>query len=133
VLPSQAEAARQAERRGHDQLQDQDLTDGPTLARRRIREENLHSLPLHHQVLYAIIRKRGETSATDLHDTYDRVAAEVYQDRPQTPISKRARRTKLSKLEDYDLLVVDGEKRHRSYRVTDRDVGPPLAIHIPAL
>lgn len=100
------------------------------MARRRIREANLHSLPIHHQVLYGLVRVEGPLAGSVLHKRYEAVADSVYEGRPETPISPRSRRTKLSKLVDYDLLEVEGENRHQTFSVCDEDVGPPVAISL---
>jgi hypothetical protein len=55
--------------------------------------------------------KEATTPSTDgetLHDQYDQIAEDVYEGRPQTPISRRARRYKLEKIEEYDLVEHDG-------------------------
>ena len=127
------EAARAADQRGHDQITDQDIADAPDLAQFRIRTQTLHSLPLHHQILYALVQEHGELSGDELHDHYDRVAEDIYDGRPLTPVSRRDRRRKLEKLEAYDLVESnDRDDRGRVYRVCDEEIGPPVAIRIPA-
>lgn len=122
-------AAKQATDRGHEQITEQDLDDGPELARFNIRQSNLNSLPLHHQVLYEIVRDAGRgIEPAALHERYDAVAEGVYDGRPQTPISERARRRKLQKLVDYDLVEREGENRHREYRVCDERVSTAIGI-----
>ena len=44
----------------------------------------------------------GEVRTAAINDRYDAIAAVVYDDRDQTPISERKRRTKLTKLVEYD-------------------------------
>lgn len=66
-----------------------------------------------------------------MHERYDAVAERVYRDVPQMPIGRRARRKKLTKLEDYDLIAIEGETSDRRYRVRDVAVEPP--IEVPAV
>jgi len=117
-------AARQAHEREHDRVQEADLKDGPKLARQAIREANLQSLPYHHQVLYELVRECGPITAEALHERYDEVAGGVYDGCPQTPVTRRRRRTMLAKLVDYGLVDVDGENRGRMYRVCDGNIKP---------
>ena len=49
------------------------------LAQRHIREQRLASLPLHHQIIYEIIRDAGEIKAQAFHDRYDTMSDDVYQ------------------------------------------------------
>jgi Cdc6-like AAA superfamily ATPase len=90
--------------RGHDRIRSADIQDGHELARKRIRQANLRSLPFHHHVLYELIRQHGQLASSELNRQYDTVAPDVYLDRDQVPISKRSRRNKLDKLRDYDLV-----------------------------
>jgi len=121
-------AVELAEERRHAQITTKDLEDCYARAQRRIRELNLASLPLHHQVLYGIVRDAEEIFAGDLHERYDAIASEAYRGTDCTPISKRSRRNKLQKLEEYDLVECVGDTRSRSYRVCDDAVEPALAV-----
>lgn len=95
-----------------------------------IREANLQSLTLHHHVLYEIVRDAGAIEPDELHDRYDDVATAVYADREQTPIGRRSRRNKLRKLATYELVVVDGANRHRTYRAADNTVESPIQYDV---
>ena len=121
-------AAELAEESGHAQITAEDLADCYERAQCRIREANLASLPFHHQVIYAIVQDAGEISASDLHDRYDAIASEAYRGTDCTPISKRSRRNKLQKLEEYDLVECDGGTRARTYRVCDDGVVNSVGI-----
>lgn len=99
-------------------------------ARQHIRELNLETLPFHHQLLYELIRVADGLEAGELHDRYDAVADQAYLGRGLTPISKRARRTKLSKLVEYDLVEVDGKNRHRRYHVYDAQIKSQTSVGI---
>ena len=87
-----------------------------------IRQSNLESLPLHHQLLYELIRGSGSVTPQELHQRYEAVSEAVYEDRDRVPIGKRARRNKLRKLDEYGLIEIVGENRHRKYRVADERV-----------
>jgi|GEM_PF-872530 len=114
------QAALLAEERDHSEIGNDDVDDSYERAQRYILRKNLDSLPFHHQLLYELIRVGGGLKAGELHDRYESVADDVYRGRGQTPISERSRRLKLSKLEEYELVEVEGENRHRVY--TPRDI-----------
>lgn len=124
-------AAEVATERGHDRVEDDDVDDAFDRARRWIREGNLDSLPFHHHVLYELVRRGGRLSPGELHDRYDRVADDVYRGHDLTPVSERGRRTKLTKLRDYDLIDWEGENRHRRYWARDETVESPIDIELP--
>jgi hypothetical protein len=94
--------------------------------------DTLDSLPLHHHVIYEIVRRHGPQTPSDLHETYERLSDSLYRRTEQTPVSERARRNKLSKLEAYDLIEVLGENRHREYKVCDSAISSKLDIEAPA-
>ena len=121
-------AAELASERGHDVIRDADVEDAYGRARHKIRLSNVESLPYHHQVLYALIRDAGTCTGAELHERYDTVVEDVYRDVPQMPIGRRARRKKLPKLEDYDLIAIEGETSDRRYRVLDAAVEPPIEV-----
>ncbi|MDJ1433556.1 AAA family ATPase [Halostagnicola sp. A-GB9-2] len=127
-IQSLRSAAVLAHERGHRRIRDRDVNDAYEHARHRIRELNLSSLPFHHQVLYAIVHEAGELSGRELHDSYDVVSEEFYAGSPLQPLGKRARRGKLSKLEEYDLIDYDGPTRDRLYWVLDEDVEPEVEL-----
>jgi hypothetical protein len=73
----------------------------------------------HHHVLYEIVREAVEIAPGELHDRYDAVAEDVYDEGvDQQPIGERARRNKLRKLEAYD-LIDRAEDRHGTHSVLD--------------
>jgi len=80
----------------------------------RILRENLGSSTFHQQLLYELIRVGGVLEAGELHNRYEAVADDVYYGRGLTPILERLRRLKLSKLEVYELIEVEGENRDRN-------------------
>jgi len=131
-IQSLLEAARIADERDHEQIRDADVDDSFERAQFRILVGSLNTLPFHHQVLYEIVRQGRELGPSELHDRYEAVADDVYHGRGRTPICERERRTKLRKLEDYELIAIEGENRHKTYRVCDERVGPPVGVSIPA-
>lgn len=125
-------AAELAEERGHMTIENADVQDSFDRAQRELREQALYSLPLHHHVIYDIVRRHGPQTPSDLHETYERLSDSLYRRTEQTPVSERARRNKLSKLEAYDLIEVLGENRHREYKVCDSAISSKLDIEAPA-
>ncbi|GGM53196.1 Cdc6/Cdc18 family protein [Haloarcula argentinensis] len=124
-------AAELATERSHSTIEDIDVQDSFDRARRQLREQALESLPFHHHVLYEIIRRKGRIRTAAVNDRYDAIAAVAYDGRDQTPISKRERRTKLTKLVAYDLLGCEGEGPGREYWPCDASVSSPLDLTVP--
>lgn len=124
-------AAELAAERGHATIEDADVADAHERARQRIRTANLASLPVHHQVLYALLREAGPITPAELYDAYDAVADAIYADRDRPPISRRDRRRKLDKLAAYDLVAADGDGRDRELRVCDRAIEPAIDLAHP--
>jgi hypothetical protein len=78
-------------------------------------------------VLYALVHAHGPVTGQELHRRYEAVADRVYRDRSLVPIGKRARRNKLRKLLEYDLVEAIGPDSHREYNPTDASIDPPIA------
>lgn len=123
-------AAEYAEERGRSKIADTDVEDGFERAKKRIRKANLHSLPFHHHLLYAIVHQGGEIGSGELHDRYEAVAEKFYYGRDLMSISRRERRTKLKKLKRYELIDWGGDNRHRRYWVRDETIAPPIDISL---
>jgi cell division control protein 6 len=123
-------AAELASKRGHESIEEQDVEDAPERARSRIRANNLESLTTHHHVIYELVRDATDHTLTgrDLHARYDRLADQLYYGRTLDPITRRSRRTKLSKLVDYDLLDRDGPNSHPEYSVVEPSLESDLDI-----
>ena len=130
-IQSLRSAAILAHERGHRRIRDRDVDDAYEHARHRMRKLSLSSLPFHHQVLYAIVHEAEELPASELHDRYDAVSEELYAGSPTQPLGERARRGKLSKLAEYDLIDYDGPTRDRLYWVLDEDVEPRVELPEP--
>lgn len=121
-------SAEVADEREQSSVREQDIEAGYNRALTRIRKQKLDSLPWHHHVLYAIVHGAGGLPAADLHERYDRLADEIYTGRRRQPISRRARRTKLRKLQEYGLIEAVGERNDRRYEVVDETIAPPVDI-----
>ncbi|WP_146417592.1 Cdc6/Cdc18 family protein [Haloarcula hispanica] len=128
-IQSLRQAALLAEERDHSEIGADDVGDSYERAQQYILQKNLDSLPFHHQLLYELIRVGDGPQAGELHERYEAAAEEVYRGRGLTPISERSRRLKLSKLEDYELIEVEGENRHRRYMVRDEQIIAPIKVN----
>ena len=123
-------AAEFASDRGHGQIEEIDVEDSFERARRRIRRSSLNSLPFHHHVLYGLIHQAGKLSASTLHEQYEELAEDLYFGRDLTPIGGRARRNKLSKLREYDLIGYQGPPQNRWYYVLDETIEAPVSVPV---
>jgi len=124
-------AATVASERAHVEIHDGDIEDAYDRADRRILELNLASLPVHHHILYEIVRESGPIQARYLHDHYDAIDERVYGERAATPICRRHRRNALDKLRDYDLLQATGpNNQYREYSVADPRVQSQLDMSV---
>jgi Cdc6-like AAA superfamily ATPase len=102
-------AARDAERAGQDELTADLVEAAVPEARQQVRQANLETLTDHQRVLYDIIEEHGEIDPGELYGQY--------QERVADPKTKRTVRNHLQKMVHYDLIVADGEKRARTYRL----------------
>lgn len=121
-------AAEIADEREHQKIRQPDIRDSFERAQRRIRAANLDSLPLHHHVIYELIRLGEPIDGPTLHEQYDAVADEVYHGTDLAPIGQRARRKKLEKLREYDLIEYDGDTLDRHYWVADATLAARIDI-----
>jgi Cdc6-like AAA superfamily ATPase len=124
------EAAKRADADRADEIRGVDIAPAALSARRRIRAANLSSLPVGHLLVYYLIQQAdaGQLSASELSTQYDDIAGDALQDYPVTPAAPATRRRYLSKLEDYGLILSEGENRHRSYIALDPDLEVPDAV-----
>jgi orc1/cdc6 family replication initiation protein len=102
-------AARDAERAGTDELTADLVEAAIPEARQQVRRTTLETLTDHQRVLYEIIDEYGEIDPGELYGQY--------QERVADPKTKRTVRNHLQKMVHYDLVVADGEKRARTYRL----------------
>lgn len=102
-------AARDAERAGREELTAGLVEGAIPEARQQVRRTNLETLTEHQRVLYDVIDEYGEVDPGELYGQY--------QERVSDPRTKRTVRNHLQKMVHYDLVVADGEKRARTYRI----------------
>jgi Cdc6-like AAA superfamily ATPase len=72
----------------------------------------LEKLTPHQHVVYEIIAEADTVSPGELYDSY--------RDRVDDPKTKRTVRNYCSKLEQYNLIRAEGQKRGRRYRLAAR-------------
>jgi orc1/cdc6 family replication initiation protein len=104
-------AARRADREGRDRLADDLLTEAIPAARAEQHEKDLERLTSHQRAVYDLVEEAGAIAPGDL---YERYCAAV-----EDPRTKRTVRNYLAKLEQYDLVASEGQKRGRRYRTTE--------------
>ncbi|WP_435186123.1 Cdc6/Cdc18 family protein [Halobellus sp. EA9] len=117
-------AAALADEREHREIRDADIDDAFARARARIRNLNLRSLPVHHRLVYAVIREAGEITESELDARYADVADAVYRGTGLDPIDTRDRRMALRRLEAYDLI----DRDDRTYRASDESISTGLSL-----
>jgi len=123
-------AAELATDRGHAQIQGEDVTDSFDRARAWIRERNLESLSYHHHVLYELVREAGQIRMRELNERYEEREEALYKGQAVTPISRRWRRNKLAKLEEYDLVDVGDVPGGRVCEAVDRSLSSPIKLSL---
>jgi orc1/cdc6 family replication initiation protein len=102
-------AAREADRRGLDQVPDDVIREAIPEAREEVQRKTLDQLKPHQRVLYEIVEEHGTVDPGTLYGTY--------RERVSNPRSDRTLRTYLNKLATYDLVVAEGDNRGRVYRL----------------
>ncbi|WP_255171205.1 Cdc6/Cdc18 family protein [Natrononativus amylolyticus] len=108
-------AARQASYDGATELSRADIDAAIPEARSELRRKTLDQLIADQQLLYEIIDEHGEVAPGTLY--------EAYEHRCDGPKSRRMVRNYLSKMEHYNVIEADGEKRSRVYRVSEAAFG----------
>ncbi|MDG5777520.1 Cdc6/Cdc18 family protein [Haloarculaceae archaeon H-GB2-1] len=104
-------AVRTAARAGDERITDRVLDDAVENARPTLRQQTLENLTDDQRICYEIVRERDGVSPGDLY--------EAYCERTADPRSRRMVRNYLSKLEHYDLVRAEGQKRAKQYVATD--------------
>lgn len=104
-------AARIARDEGYDQITSEVVEKAIPEAKSEVRQKNLDKLSHHQHAIYEIISEEGEISPSDLYS--------IYQEEVDDPKSNRQVRNYLKKMRHYNLVVAEGEKRARTYRVVD--------------
>lgn len=105
-----------------------DVEKGLQIVVSRILRANLDSLRFHPHVLCALIQDAGDLPSSDLPSRYAELVDHVYRERALNPSG--ARRNKLAKLREYDLVECEGDSRHRRYWVRDETIAPPIELDV---
>ncbi|MGB9966323.1 Cdc6/Cdc18 family protein [Halobacterium hubeiense] len=106
------EAAKNADREGHDQITAEDVAEAIPEGRQAVRDRNLETLKPTQRTLYAIIEayvsEHGEPMPpSDLYAEYEQ--------RADDPVGNRQVRRHLNKLDHYELVSIKGSSRDRRY------------------
>ncbi|WP_435362341.1 Cdc6/Cdc18 family protein [Haloarchaeobius sp. DFWS5] len=102
-------AARRADQQGTGRITTDILEAAVPAGKQEVRDNAVDKLNPHQRALYEIIDNEGEIDPGNLY--------ELYTDGVDEPKSKRTVRNHLAKLDQYGLIVSDGEKRGRTYRL----------------
>jgi len=102
------QAAHTVHTNAYDTLTDNIAEEVAPEARTEIRRNAVERLTHHQEVIFTIIDEAGEITPGDLY--------EAYRDHVEDPKTKRTVRNYLAKLEQYNLIVADGQTKGRRYR-----------------
>ena len=105
-------AARHADRERSETITDEIVEAAIPTARAEVHQKNVDTLTPHQRVLYDCIIEQGSLVPAALYDLYREEVAE--------PKSDRTVRNYLQKLEQYDLIAIEGTSRDRVYRRIER-------------
>ncbi len=101
-------AARRAKQQGLGEVTVDTVEASIPDARATIEQRTVDKLTPHQRTLYEVLDECGELSPGELYDRY--------RERVDDPKSRRTVRKYCTKLEHYNLVVAEGEKRGRTYR-----------------
>lgn len=106
------EAAKNADRNGHDQITTSDVRAAIPEGREAVRDRNLETLKPTQRTLYTIIEAYVNEHEEPMQpsDLYT-----AYQERADDPVGNRQVRRHLNKLEHYNLITIKGSSRDRRY------------------
>lgn len=104
------EAAQLADERGDDEITSEVVSEAVPEAKAEIRQKHVQKLTDHQRVLYDIIVEHGNVTPGELYDAYCK--------RVDDPKTRRTVRNHLQKMQQYDLVVAEGESRSRRYKPT---------------
>jgi cell division control protein 6 len=104
-------AAECAQQRGASTMPDDCLQDALDIARQRLRERRIEYLTDQQRALFELVSEAGSTGMADLY--------EAYEQRVDNPLTKRAVRSHLAKLDEYSLIESIGATSNRVYRAVD--------------
>ena len=109
-------AAREAQNRGLDHISMEVVEEAVPEGKSELKQKDLQKLTPHQRTVYEIVAERTEVSPGDLYDEYC--------ERVDDPKTKRTIRNYCSKLEQYNLIRAEGQKRGRRYRLAARAPEP---------
>jgi orc1/cdc6 family replication initiation protein len=109
-------AAREAQRQGLDEISMDVVEEAVPEGKSELKQKDLQKLTPHQRTVYEIVAEHEAVSPGALY--------EAYRDRVEDPKTKRTVRNYCAKLEQYNLIRAEGEKRGRRYR---------LAAQVPEL
>jgi Cdc6-like AAA superfamily ATPase len=102
------EAAREAGREGAGRVPAAHVETAIPMAREELRQRALSSLTRRQRRVYQAVEEQGPCGMGDLYQDY--------RSRSGDPASRSTVRRELTKLAEYDLVKIEGEKRGREYR-----------------
>jgi orc1/cdc6 family replication initiation protein len=109
-------AAREAQRQGLDRIPMDVVRSAVPEGKSELKRKDLEKLTPHQHVVYEVIAEADTVSPGELYDSY--------RDRVDDPKTKRTVRNYCSKLEQYNLVRAEGQKRGRRYRLAARAPDP---------
>lgn len=101
-------AAREAEEEGFEEISVDVIERIAPQARSEVKQKNLDKLNPHQKALLEILKEEGELGGK---------IYELYRERVKNPKTDRTVRNYLQKMQHYNLIVAEGEKRARTYRI----------------
>jgi len=101
-------ATRMARQHGENKITEEIIQNAVPEAKSEIKKRTTDKLTEHQQTLYDIILDQGEVNAGDLY--------EQYCEQVDDPKTRRTMRNHLSKLEQYNLIVPQGQTKARTYK-----------------
>ena len=109
-------AAREAQRRNLEHLSMDVVEEAVPEGKSELKQKDLQKLTPHQRAVYEVIATVDEISPGTLYDRY--------RDRIDEPKTKPTVRNYCSKLEQYNLIRAEGQKRSRRYRLAARAPDP---------
>ncbi|GAB3669592.1 Cdc6/Cdc18 family protein [Halopiger thermotolerans] len=123
-------AAELAQDRGHDRFHERDVRDAFERAQRKIREDNLRSLPVTYQRLYELVRRVGPVNGEEMKAAYRANKVEIFDGRRREPVGWRRAWDYLKKMADYDLIEMPGETNSKVYEAVDEELEAPVEFEV---
>lgn len=118
-------AAELAQERGHDYFHERDVRDASERAERKIRKDNLRSLPVTYQRLYELVREIGSVNGEEMKAAYRANKMAIFDGRRREPVGWRRAWDFLKKMADYNLIEMPGETKSKEYEAVDEELEAP--------